>query len=373
MSKLKVLTVVGTRPEVIRLSRVINNLDKNLDNILVHTGQNYDYELNQIFFKELNIKHPKYQIAVDGNSPIQSISQILKEVDKIIIKEKPDAFLVLGDTNSCLSAYAAKRSKIPIFHIESGNRCYDERVPEEVNRKIIDHLSDINITYSNIAKENLLRENISPDKVFKIGSPLYEIYYFYQSRIKKSKILNKLKIKKRKYYLLSVHREENIDDPNNFKKFLNLLLYFDKKNDYKVIVSAHPRTMKKINKNNINKFKNIIFHKPFSYFDYSNLQLNAKVVLSDSGSITEESNIMNFDAINLRSTNERQEGMQYGAVPMSHFVIEDIARLIKIFENKVNKNEIILDYKFKNFSKIFLNILISYINYIKEYTWKKKI
>ena len=236
-----------------------------------------------------------------------------------------------------------------------------------------DHLSDINITYSNIAKENLLRENISPDKVFKIGSPLYETYYFYQSKIQRSKILNKLKIKKRKYYLLSVHREENIDDPNNFKKFLNLLLYFDKKNNYKVIVSTHPRTMKKIKKNNTNKFKNIIFHKPFSYFDYSNLQLNAKIVLSDSGSITEESNIMKFDAINLRSTNERQEGMEYGAVPMSHFVIKDIERLTKIFEKKVNKNEIILDYKCKNFSDIFLNILISYINYIKEYTWKKKI
>ena len=370
MKNFKVLTIVGTRPELIRLSRVINYLDQNLNHKLIHTGQNYDYELSQIFFKDLSLRKPDYQIDIKTKNPIASISQILSDVEKIIIKEKPDAILILGDTNSCLSAYCAKRHKVPVFHIEAGNRCYDERVPEEINRKIIDHISDINITYSNIAKNNLIRENVSPDKIFKIGSPLYEVFRHYKKKIYKSKILNKLNIKKKNYFLLSVHREENIDNKDNFKKFLNLLNYLENRGKEKVVVSTHPRTMKKLNLLNLKKSKNIIFHKPFSYIDYSFLQLNSKIVLSDSGSITEESNIMGFEAINLRSTNERQEGMEYGAVPMSHFDLEMIESLIS---TRINKNNLILDYKCENFSNIFLNILLSYTNYINEYTWKKKI
>lgn len=369
MKKLKVVTVVGTRPELIRLSRVIDCLEKNVNHKLIHTGQNFDYELNKIFFNDLSLRKSDYQIQSKSLTSIDSISKILSKVEKILIKENPDAFVVLGDTNSCLSAYCAKRLKIPIFHIEAGNRCYDERVPEEINRKIIDHISDINITYSKIAKENLLRENISPDKVFKIGSPLLEVYKHYENKILSSKILKKLRLNKNKYFLLSVHREENIEDDNNLKKLFNLLIYLNKKFKYKILFSTHPRTMKKIKKNNLKKLNNIIFHKPFSYVDYCNLQINSNCVLSDSGSITEESNIMGFKAINLRSTNERQEGFEFGAVPMAHFNLEIIDKVLSM---KKIKQNLIDDYKCERFSDIFLNILLSYTNYINEYNWKKE-
>tara|TARA_B100000787_G_C16199307_1_gene303725 strand:+ start:16987 stop:18105 length:1119 start_codon:yes stop_codon:yes gene_type:complete len=372
MKKFKILTTVGTRPEIIRLSRVIDYLNKNTDHKLVHTGQNYDYELNEIFFKDLGIKKPNYQINIKGKSLIKSISEILSEVDVILEKEKPDAFLVLGDTNSCLTAYCAKRKKIPIFHIEAGNRCYDQKVPEEINRKIIDHISDINITYSEIAKDNLLRENIAPDKVFKIGSPLQEVFNFYKKKILNSKILKKYKIKKNNFYLLSVHREENIDNKKNFSEFINLLEYLIKRDNKKIIVSTHPRTMNKIREENIKDINKVIFAKPFSYSDYCNLQINSKVVLSDSGSITEESNIMKFNAINLRDTNERQEGMSVGAVAMAHFNIEQIENLITLFEkNKLNTFNKIEDYDCPNFSTIFYKLLLSYTQYVNKHTWKK--
>ena len=369
MKKLKVITAIGTRPELIRLSRVIDLLDKNLNHILVHTGQNYDYELNQIFFKDMSLRKPDFQIKIKNNTPISAISQILFEVDKIIIKEKPDAFLILGDTNSSLSAYCAKRMKVPIFHIESGNRCYDERVPEEVNRKIIDHISDINITYSDIARDNLIRENIHPDKIFKIGSPLDEVYNFYKPKILKSKILREYKLKKNNYFLISVHREENLDTSVNLNKFIKLLNYFNKRGKEKILVTTHPRTMNKIKNLKINNMKNIIFSKPFSYTDYSNLQINSKIVLSDSGSITEEASILKFSAINLRTTNERQEGMSFGTVPMAHFDIDNIERLINFLMKNKDKTQV-FDYNCPNFSKIFYNILLSYIDYVKEYTWK---
>lgn len=370
--KIKLVTVVGTRPEVIRLSRTINFLDKNIDHVLVHTGQNYNYELNQIFFKDLNLKKPKYNIKTKGKSAINVISQILSEVEKILIKEKPDAFLILGDTNSCLSAYCAKRLKIPIFHIEAGNRCYDLRVPEEINRKIIDHLADINITYSQVAKENLIRESISSDKVFKIGSPLDEVYEYYKDKINSSNILKKLKLQKESYYLLSVHREENIENKNNFKKFENFLNFLDKKTKVKkIVLSTHPRTLKKLKLLNNKKFKKIIFARPFSYTDYSNLQINSKLVLSDSGSITEESSILNFKAINLRNTNERQEGMGYGIAPMAHFDVAKINYLIKYLLKTKQFGKSVEDYKCKDFSRVFFNILVSYIDYVKEYTWKR--
>lgn len=372
MKQFKILTTVGTRPEIIRLSRVIDYLNKNTDHTLVHTGQNYDYELNEIFFKDLGIKKPNYQIDIKGKSLVKSISQILSEVDIILEKEKPDAFLVLGDTNSCLTAYCAKRKKIPIFHIEAGNRCYDQRVPEEINRKIIDHISDINITYSDIAKDNLLRENLSPDRIFKIGSPLHEVFNFYQKKILKSKVLNKYKLKKNNFYLVSVHREENLDNKKNFSEFINLLKYLIKRDNKKVIVSTHPRTLKKMKNFNIRNTEDIIFTKPFSYSDYCNLQINSKVVLSDSGSITEESNIMKFNAINLRATNERQEGMSVGAVAMTHFNISRIDSLIALFEkDKLNIIDKIEDYNCPNFSTIFYKLILSYTQYINDHIWKK--
>ena len=368
---IKVVTVVGTRPEVIRLSRVINYLDKNLNHILVHTGQNYNYELNEIFFQDLKLKKPKYKIKTKAKSSVSTISEILTQVEKILIKEKPNAFLVLGDTNSCLSAYCAKRLKIPIFHIEAGNRCYDLRVPEEINRKIIDHLADINITYSEIAKQNLLRENISADKVFKIGSPLDEVFNYYREKIYKSNILKKLRIEKDDYYLVSVHREENIDINKNFKKFINFLSYIDADTKVKkIIVSTHPRTLKKIQKIKIKRFKKIIFAKPFSYTDYSSLQINSKLVFSDSGSITEETSLLKLKSINLRNTNERQEGMEYGIVPMAHFDIGKIRNLVKYLTKTNQFNNSVEDYKSQDFSRAFYNILVSYIDYVKEYTWK---
>tara|TARA_Y100000816_G_scaffold278682_1_gene250118 strand:+ start:2412 stop:3536 length:1125 start_codon:yes stop_codon:yes gene_type:complete len=368
---IKVVTVVGTRPEVIRLSRVINYLDKNLNHILVHTGQNYNYELNEIFFQDLKLKNPKYKIKTKAKSSVSTISEILTQVEKILIKEKPNAFLVLGDTNSCLSAYCAKRLKIPIFHIEAGNRCYDLRVPEEINRKIIDHLADINITYSEIAKQNLLRENISADKVFKIGSPLDEVFNYYREKINKSNILKKLRIEKDDYYLVSVHREENIDINKNFKKFINFLSYIDADTKVKkIIVSTHPRTLKKIQKIKIKRFKKIIFAKPFSYTDYSSLQINSKLVFSDSGSITEETSLLKLKSINLRNTNERQEGMEYGIVPMAHFDIGKIRNLVKYLTKTNQFNNSVEDYKSQDFSRAFYNILVSYIDYVKEYTWK---
>ena len=374
MKKFKIVTTVGTRPELIRLSRVIDFLNKNTNHKLIHTGQNYDYELNKIFFKDLGLKNPDFQIDIKGKSLIKSISEILLEVDEILKNEKPDAFLILGDTNSCLTAYCAKRRKIPIFHIEAGNRCYDQRVPEEINRKIIDHISDINITYSSIAKDNLLRENISPDKVFKIGTPLLEVFNFYKKKILKSKILKKYKLRKNDYYLVSVHREENLDNKKNLSDFIGLLNYLNERGSKKIIVSTHPRTMSRIKNLKIKEMKNLIFAKPFSYSDYSNLQINSKIVLSDSGSITEESNIMKFNAINLRNTNERQEGMSVGATPMTHFNIDKIDNLIAFYEATTQKNiDLIEDYNCPNFSKIFYKLLISYTDYINEYTWKSKI
>ena len=368
--KIKIVTVVGTRPELIRLSRVISTLEKNVDHTLVHTGQNYDFELNEIFFKDLSIKKPKYQLNINNKSTIYSITSIINQVDDILKKEKPDAFLILGDTNSCLSAYAAKRQKIPVFHIEAGNRCYDERVPEEINRKIIDHISDINITYSDLAKQNLLRENLDPNKIFKIGSPLDEVCTFYKKKIMQSKILKKYNLKKNNYYLLSIHREENLDSKQNLNDLINLLSKLNNRGSEKIIFSAHPRTIKSFKNFDLKKFSKILLLKPFSYTDYMNLQMNSKLVMSDSGSITEEASILNFPAINLRNTNERQEGMAYGIAPMVHFDYNKIDMLINYLKTNSFKTPV-LDYVCPDFSNVFFKILISYIDYIKKNTWKK--
>ena len=370
ISKIKVMTIVGTRPELIRLSRVISKLDTNMNHILVHTGQNYDYELNEIFFEDLDIPRPNYLLNIDTTSLGTVLGDTLIKIEPIIENERPDAVLILGDTNSAIASIIVKRKHIPIYHMEAGNRSFDLNVPEEINRKIIDHLSDVNLTYSEIAKNNLIKENIHPDKIFKIGSPLDEVYNFYKDKIHSSKILEKFKLKKNNYYLISVHREENIDTIKNLEKFVSLLKYLNKSKNEKVIVTTHPRTMKRLKLLKLKNMKNVILSKPFSYTDYACLQQNSKIVLSDSGSITEESSILNFSAINLRSTNERQEGMSYGTVPMVHFDLNIIRNVINFsLKNHKNKRKI-LDYESPDFSKVFYNILISYIDYVKKYTWK---
>ena len=372
---LKVMTIVGTRPEIIRLSRIINILDKYCDHKIVHTGQNFNFELNEIFFKELKIRKPDFFLESARNSAAETIGQIIDKTDKILISEKPDLVLVLGDTNSCLSVIAAKKRKIPIFHIEAGNRCFDQRVPEEVNRKIVDHTSDVNLTYSNIARENLLRENFPPDQIIKIGSPMYEVLEYYSSQIESSTILKELNLTKKNFFLVSMHREENIDSEKSFKKLEIVLNNIAKNYNLPVIVSTHPRTKKKIDTNGIKFHQLVRLTKPFGFLDYVHLQINSKCVLSDSGSITEESSILNFPALNIREMHERPEGMEESAVMMVGLNINNIEQGLKILENQsTGENrtlKIVDDYKVPNVSEKVLRIILSYTDYINRVVWKK--
>ena len=372
---LKVMTIVGTRPEIIRLSRIINILDKYCYHKIVHTGQNFNFELNEIFFKELKIRKPDFFLESARNSAAETIGQIIDKTDKILISEKPDLVLVLGDTNSCLSVIAAKKRKIPIFHIEAGNRCFDQRVPEEVNRKIVDHTSDVNLTYSNIARENLLRENFPPDQIIKIGSPMYEVLEYYSSQIESSTILKELNLTKKNFFLVSMHREENIDSEKSFKKLEIVLNNIAKNYNLPVIVSTHPRTKKKIDANGIKFHQLVRLTKPFGFLDYVHLQINSKCVLSDSGSITEESSILNFPALNIREMHERPEGMEESAVMMVGLNINNIEQGLKILENQsTGENrtlKIVDDYKVPNVSEKVLRIILSYTDYINRVVWKK--
>ena len=377
--KKKILVILGTRPEIIRLSCIIQKLDKFFLTIVLNTNQNFDKNLNKNFFKELKINFPRYNLSYKKKhkTPMQFISTLILETDKILEVEKPDAVLILGDTNSGLSAICAKRRKIPIFHIEAGNRSFDQRVPEEINRKLIDHISDINMTYSDVAKLNLVKENFDLDKIIKIGSPLNEVFKRYENNIKNSLILKKLNLIKKRYLLVSCHREENIDDYKNLNNILLALKYISKKYKIKIIFSTHPRTKSKLKKFNKILLKNINFYKPFSFFDYINLQINSALTISDSGSIVEESNILNFPAINLRNTTERQEGMEKGSVIMTSLDVNNIVESAKIILEK-NKNEnleknanIHLDYLDSNVSEKVLIIIQSYINYINSRTWFK--
>ena len=371
MNKIKVLTVVGTRPEIIRLSCVLKILNENTNHILVNTNQNYDYELNKIFFSDLGLKMPKYKIKEKKNSVIQNISNYLVFIEKILIKEKPDCFIVLGDTNSCMTSYVAKRFKIPIFHIEAGNRCFDQRVPEEINRKIIDHISDVNVTYSENAKKNLIKENFSIDRIFNLGSPLYEVYEHYKGKIEKSQILKKLGLTQNEYYVLSVHREENIDNPKKLLELKNFLINLKKQYKKKIIFSTHPRLAK--NKKFIKELKlnKINFFKPFKYTDYLFLQKNSCAVLSDSGSISEEASILGFDAINLRETNERQEAMENGTLFMLSFDYKKIFQALEFLKKNKSRPGKVLEYENLYFSKNFYKIILSYVNYINLNIWKK--
>jgi UDP-N-acetylglucosamine 2-epimerase (non-hydrolysing) len=372
---LKIITIVGTRPEIIRLSRIIDILDKNSDHKLIHTGQNFDFELNKIFFDQLKIRKPDFFLEVAGETPSQTIGQVISKVDNLLAAEQPQAILVLGDTNSCLATISAKRRKIPIFHIEAGNRCFDQRVPEEINRKIVDHLSDINLVYSNIARENLLREGLPANQIIKIGSPMFEVLHHYLPQINNSNILKELKLTQQKYFLVSAHREENIDSEDLFKKLENILNVIAEKYCLPVIVSTHPRTRKKINKTGMKTHPLIHFNKPFGFFDYIYLQMNAKAVLSDSGTITEESSILNFPALNLRETHERQEGMEESAVMMVGLEAMRVIECLNILKDQPRgKNRslnIVQDYNVSNVSEKVLRIIYSYTDYINRVVWKK--
>jgi UDP-N-acetylglucosamine 2-epimerase len=374
MSKLKVATVVGTRPEIIRLSRVLAKLDEYCEHILIHTGQNYDYELNQIFFDDLNIRKPDYFLNSAGGNGAETIGKVIISVDAVLAETNPEALLVLGDTNSCMSVIPAKRRKIPIFHMEAGNRCFDMRVPEEINRRIVDHTSDVNLTYSSIAREYLLREGLKPDLIIKTGSPMFEVLNYYRSNIDSSNILEKLDITAKQYFLASFHREENIDNVLNFNSILSTLNAIDEKYNLPIIVSTHPRTMKKIQSSNVNLSKNIQLLKPLGFFDYNKLQIMAKVVLSDSGTITEESSILQFPALNIREAHERPEGMEEASVMMVGVSLERIVQCIEILIKEggdLYKSRLVSDYSMPNVSQKIVKIIQSYTDYINRTVWKK--
>jgi UDP-N-acetylglucosamine 2-epimerase len=375
--KLKVLTVVGTRPEIIRLSRVIIALDnsKAIEHIIVHTGQNYDFELNQIFFDELDIRKPDYFLNAAGVTATETIGKILINIDPLLDELKPDAFLVLGDTNSCLCAIPAKKRHIPIFHMEAGNRCFDQRVPEETNRKIVDHISDINLTYSDIAREYLLREGFPSDQIIKTGSPMHEVLNFYSNKINNSEILQKLNLTQYKYFVISAHREENINNEKNFIKFIQILNLLAEKYNLPIIVSTHPRTRKMIELQKIKIHNCIQLLKPLGFIDYNSLQINSKAVLSDSGTISEESSILNFPALNIREAHERPEAMEEGSVMMVGLNLERISQGLYILETQNRGNfrnfNLVKDYSNLNVSEKIVRIIISYVDYIRYKVWRE--
>ena len=378
MKKLKVLTVVGTRPEIIRLSCTLIALDNSdaIDHILVHTGQNYDYELNEIFFEDLGLRKPNYFLEAAGENATETIGNILIKIDPILEQENPDAFLVLGDTNSCLCAIPAKKRKIPVFHMEAGNRCFDQRVPEETNRKIVDHVSDINLTYSSIAREYLLREGLSPDRVIKTGSPMYEVLHKFLPKIEASSILKKLSLKKNKFFVVSSHREENISNPKNFKGLIDSLNQIAETYDYPIIVSTHPRTRNMLNNKDMKIHRNIQLLKPLGFSDYNALQMHSFAVLSDSGTISEESSILNFHALNIRDAHERPEAMEEASVMMVGLnperIMQGLAALNAQERSPKRNFREVNDYSMPNVSEKIVRIILSYTDYINRVVWQKK-
>ena len=376
MQKLKVVTIVGTRPEIIRLSRTIAKLDKYCDHVLVHTGQNYDYELNQIFFEDLGIRAPDVFLECAGASAAETMAQVISKSDKMFADIAPDALLILGDTNSALSAISAKRRKIPIFHMEAGNRCFDLRVPEEINRKIVDHISDVNMPYTDIAREYLIREGLKPELIIKTGSPMDEVLRFYEKQITNSDVVTRLNLEDKKYFVVSVHREENVDSNTNIHKYVEVLNTLAEKYGYPIIVSTHPRTRKKIDALNL-KFNPLVqLMKPLGFSDYVKLQCSSKLVLSDSGTITEESSIMNFPALNIREAHERPEGFEEGAVMFTGMEIDRILQAISILEDQKSGEQrsinIVQDYIAPNVSDKVLRTIMSYTDYVNKFTWKKQ-
>jgi len=371
---MKVVTVVGTRPEIIRLSQTIKQLDIDFQHILIHTGQNYDYELNQTFFDDLDLRKPDYYLDASAPTALTTIAQILAKIEPILIKENPDAFLVLGDTNSCLAALAAKRLKIPIFHLEAGNRCFDERVPEEINRKVIDHIADINLTYSDISRHYLLREGLSPEKIIKVGSPMKEVLFKNQAKWERSGVIKDLGLTKDKYFVASFHREENVESSENLGEIITGLNQLAEKYNYPIIVTTHPRTKKRLNNFQIPISEKIVLHPPFNFTDYVNLQINALLVISDSGTITEESSILGFTAVNMRSTHERPEGFEEAAVILAGNTTDSIlgaANLAIKHKTQSMSLKIVDDYDVDNFSQKISRIIQSYTPYINERVWHK--
>jgi UDP-N-acetylglucosamine 2-epimerase (non-hydrolysing) len=377
MKKLKVITVVGTRPEIIRLARVMAKLDESsaIEHVIIHTGQNYDYELNEIFFDDLNIRKPDYFLNAAGATATETVGQILIKIDPLLEELKPDAFLVLGDTNSCLCAIPAKKRHIPIFHMEAGNRCFDQRVPEETNRKIVDHISDVNLTYSDIAREYLLREGLPADRIIKTGSPMFEVLNHYLPSIKSSNILERLQLERNKYFVVSAHREENINNEKNFLGLLECLNLIAEKYNFPIIVSTHPRTRKMIEAKGIVLHKNIQLLKPLGFNDYNALQLHSKAVLSDSGTISEESSILNFPALNIRQAHERPEAMEEASVMMVGLNPERILQGLIQLELQKSGDERsfrkVADYSMPNVSDKVVRIIISYVDYIKRVVWSE--
>ncbi len=374
MKKLKVMSVVGTRPEIIRLSRVLAKLDEHCEHTIVHTGQNYDFELNEVFFNDLDVRKPDYFLNAAGKNAAETIGQVIIKVDEVLESVKPEAMLVLGDTNSCLSAIPAKRRKVPIFHMEAGNRCFDQRVPEETNRKIVDHTADINLTYSTIARDYLLAEGIPADRIIKTGSPMFEVLTHYMPQIDTSNVLKDLGLQKGQFFIVSAHREENVDSPNQLTSLANTLNTVAEYYDIPVIISTHPRTRNRVEAQGIEFHKNIRLLKPLGFHDYNNLQKNAKAVLSDSGTINEESSIMNFPALNLREAHERPEGMEEASVMMVGLGAERVMQGLQVLESQPVGEQRLLrqvyDYSMPNVADKVVRIIHSYTDYVNRVVWK---
>lgn len=375
MKKIKVVTIVGTRPEIIRLSRVIARLDQHCDHVLVHTGQNYDYELNQIFFDDLGVRKPDHFLDSAGSSAAQTIGSVIANVDRIFSEVKADAMLVLGDTNSCLAVIPAKRRRIPVFHMEAGNRCFDQRVPEEINRRIVDHTADVNLTYSTIAREYLLREGLSPDLVIKTGSPMFEVLTHYRPKIDASDVLTRLNLSPDGYFVVSAHREENIDTPSAFAKLVAVLNAVAGDHGLPVIVSTHPRTQKRIDEQKVAFHSRVRLLKPLGFSDYVKLQTSARAVISDSGTISEESSILNFPALNLREAHERPEGMEEAAVMMVGLDVDRVRQGLAILADQPRGERrglrLVEDYAVPNVSEKVLRIIHSYTDYVNRVVWRK--
>lgn len=375
MKKMKIISVVGTRPEIIRLSRVLAKLDQHCEHVLVHTGQNYDFELNEVFFNDLGVRKPDYFLNAAGKNAAETIGQVIIKFDEVLECESPEAMLVLGDTNSCISAIPAKRRKIPIFHMEAGNRCFDQRVPEETNRRIVDHTADINMTYSDIAREYLLAEGIPADRIIKTGSPMFEVLTHYMPQIDASDILTRLNLKAESFFVVSAHREENVDSPRQLIKLANILNVIAEKYNLPVIISTHPRTRNRIDSQGINFHSNIQLLKPLGFHDYNHLQKNARAVLSDSGTITEESSIMNFPALNIREAHERPEGFEEASVMMVGLESDRVLQALDILSTQPRGETRLLrpvqDYSMPNVSDKVVRIIHSYTDYIKRVVWKE--
>ena len=373
---IKVMTIVGTRPEIIKLCRVIHELDQHTDHVLVHSGQNYDYELNEIFFKELEIRKPEHFLGAVGETVAQTIGNVIAKSDEVIAREQPDALLLLGDTNSCLAAISAKRRKVPVFHMEAGNRCFDQRVPEEINRKIVDHISDINMPYTEHARRYLLDEGLKPETVIKTGSPMKEVLSHYSTQIGGSDVLERLKVETDGYFVVSAHREENVDSEINFEDLLNSLKAIAEKYNKPIIVSTHPRTRKRLESSGLEQLHaNVRFLKPLGFFDYIKLQMNAFCVISDSGTITEESSLLNFPAVTIRQAHERPEGMDEGTLIMCGLKADRVIKSIEVVASQQSRGnrqfKLVQDYDTENVSKKVLRIIMSYTDYVNRIIWFK--